>query len=145
MITSSNRSRQAGLTLIEILIAVLIISIGLLGVAGLQAFSLRNNHDALMRSHASALAADIADRMRANRADALAQRYDTTFGATRAVTGSPPPLADFDVNEWLNTLAAQLPSGLGQVDVDPATNIALISIRWGESDGTSDFQTETEI
>ena len=55
-----------GFTLIEVLIAVLVLSIGLLGLASLQAASLKNNYGAYMRSQASILANDMADRIRSN-------------------------------------------------------------------------------
>jgi type IV pilus assembly protein PilV len=60
--------RQTGFTLIEVLIAVLILGIGLLGLAGLQVNSMRNNHQAYLRSQATLLAQEMIDRMRTNRA-----------------------------------------------------------------------------
>ena len=73
---------QRGTTLIETLVALLVLSIGLLGVAALQITSLQNNRGAHMRSQASVLAYAIADRMRANRNVALAGGYNVVFGAT---------------------------------------------------------------
>ena len=61
-------NKNAGFTLIEVLIAMLVLAVGLLGLAGLQATSLRNNQSAYNRSQATQLAYDIADRMRANSA-----------------------------------------------------------------------------
>lgn len=61
---------ESGFTLIEVLIAFLILSIGLLGQAKLQGLSIMNSHDAYNRTQATQLAYDIADRMRANRAAA---------------------------------------------------------------------------
>ena len=79
------RTRAAnGFTLIEILVTLVIISVGLLGIAGLHSMSLRNNFDALIRSHASALADEIADRMRSNRTRALAGDYNVALGVTRS-------------------------------------------------------------
>ena len=148
--------KQSGLTLIEILISVLIISIGLLGVAGLHAYSLRNNYDALMRSHASALASDIADRMRANRTVALSDTRDYNIlysDGKPAITGTPPTVSLVDLNQWLTAIEAALPNGDGQVNVDPVTRLATIQIRWGERDDDPraslddmvEFVTETEI
>ena len=59
-------NKNTGFTLIEVLIAMIILAVGLLGLAGLQATSLRNNQSAYNRSVATQLAYDIADRMRAN-------------------------------------------------------------------------------
>ena len=61
------RHRNQGFTLVEALIALLVLSIGLLGVAALQLIALQNNNNAMFRSQATYLAYDIADRMRANR------------------------------------------------------------------------------
>ncbi len=62
----NRRSRQSGFSLLEVLIAIVITSIGLLGLAAMQATGLRNNHSAYHRSQATVLAYDIADRMRSN-------------------------------------------------------------------------------
>ena len=61
---------HSGFTLIEVLISMLILAVGLLGLAGLQATGLRNNLSAYNRSQATQLAYDMADRMRANVDDA---------------------------------------------------------------------------
>ena len=63
--------RISGFTLLEVLVALVILSIGLLGLAGLQAASLRYNHSSYLRSQATLIAYDIVDRMRANRQEAL--------------------------------------------------------------------------
>jgi type IV pilus assembly protein PilV len=62
----SQVTRQSGFSLIEILIAIVIASIGLLGLASMQATGLKNNQSAYQRSQATVLAYDYADRMRAN-------------------------------------------------------------------------------
>ncbi|HET9843588.1 MAG TPA: type IV pilus modification protein PilV [Gammaproteobacteria bacterium] len=59
-------SSVKGFTLLEVLIAVVVFSVGLLGVAGLQILSLKLSHDSLLRTTATLLAKDMADRMRAN-------------------------------------------------------------------------------
>ena len=64
---------QRGATLIEVLVAMLVLSIGLLGLAGMQMTALKSNQSAYYRSQATVLAYDIIDRMRANRADARAR------------------------------------------------------------------------
>lgn len=67
---------MAGLTLVEVLVALLVLSIGLLGLAGLQMTVLRSNHSAYQRSQATLLAQDITERLQANRAAALDGAYD---------------------------------------------------------------------
>lgn len=154
-----SRKYSAGLTLVEILVALLVISIGLLGVAGLHAYSLRNNHDALVRTHASALAADILDRMRANRTAVYVTDSDYVVGMGETPGGSSEEeeseaeaeaeaeaeteesedaddedvsVATNDLIEWKNALAAQLPGGDGSVAIDLATRMVTVTIQWGE-------------
>lgn len=140
------RRHQHGLTLVEILVAVLIISVGLLGVAGLHSFSLRNNFDALLRSHASALAGDIADRMRANRQVVLTTpaTYQIALNQSPPTLAADSPTAVRDLNEWRDAVAAALPQGVGSIVV--AGRLATITIQWGERDDAGmQFVTVTEI
>ncbi|MFZ3288159.1 MAG: type IV pilus modification protein PilV, partial [Telluria sp.] len=62
--------RQQGFSLIEVLITMLIVSIGLLGIAGIIVTNLKHNQSSYARTQASLLVSDIVDRMRANRAAA---------------------------------------------------------------------------
>ena len=128
-------NHQRGFTLLEVLIAVVVLSIGLLGVAGLQAFGLRNNQDAYMRSQATILAMDIAERMRANMAGVQAGAYDQgtaneNNGCNDAATGcSATELAQHDLYQWRSALFAALPTpdpteadlgeGIVCIDSDP--------------------------
>lgn len=151
--TISQKYRCGGFTLIEVLISLVVVSAGLLGVVALQVRTLQSNYDALLRSHASVLAADIADRMRVNR---IAVRspggqsdYQVGFGA--AVADPDLSQARMDVLEWKQALAAQLPKGDGAIDIAEDTGWVTIQVRWGERsddpDGTQDitFVTETAI
>ena len=75
------RSRpQSGFTLLEVLIALLVMSIGLLGIGKMMMLSARANDSAYMRSQATALGYTILDAMRANRQAAIVQGYDTALG-----------------------------------------------------------------
>jgi type IV pilus assembly protein PilV len=138
------RSMQDGMTLIEALVALLVLSIGLLGVAGLQWQALRSNHGAHLRSQATILAHDIADRMRANRTDALDGAYVVDIGE---VPGGAT-LADLDVVAWKQALAEILPAGDGRVEmveVTPDQDVARITIQWTDRLGDDRFFTETEL
>lgn len=115
-----------GYTLIEVLVALLIISLGLLGMAGLQVTSLKQNQSAYMRSQATILAYDIIDRMRANVSavdngnyfvsnGALTAGCETTSGCTDA------QMAAHDIARWQTRLAEELPSGSGLVCRDTDT------------------------
>jgi type IV pilus assembly protein PilV len=144
--------RCDGLTLVEVLIALLVLSIGLLGLAGLHTLSLQYNTSAYYRSQATALAYDLADRMRANRAGALADQYNGDFQ-------DPPPVCDpavsgggtaaLDVAAWRNALACRLPQGTGAiVRVDPNGVEFTFIVRWNDTRGTddpTDFQFTTAL
>ena len=136
----SNKGHQRGTTLIETLVALLVLSIGLLGVAALQVNALQNNQMAHVRSQASVLAYDLADRMRANRAVALAGGYNVAFGSTPTGTN----LNQLDVQNWKTALANTLPTGDGQLTL--VGNVAVIQVRWAtRTGGTELFETRTQI
>lgn len=128
-----NRSRrQRGATLIEVLVAMFILAIGLLGLAGLQAMSVQSNQGAYYRSQATILANDIADRMRANRTAALAGNYEQSSppSTTSTPIGTPTP-AQRDLAEWNTRLATSLPEGKGTIVT--SSNIVTISISWEDA------------
>lgn len=149
----SKKHRHRGLTLIEILISLIVVSMGLLGVAALQLRTLRSNYDALLRSHASALAADIADRMRINaravRPSSGESEYQLAFGSMPN-GGTGASQAVLDVVAWKQLLAARLPGGDGEINVIEGTGWVTIRVRWGERSDIGDdtrivFVTETVI
>ena len=129
-----------GTTLIETLVALLVLSIGLLGVAGLQMTSLQNNRGAHLRSQAQVLAYDVADRMRANRTVALSGGYVIAFGASAAGA----TVEARDLQDWKQSLAITLPGGDGQIDIADL-NLVRITVRWTDSIGTQQFTTRTRI
>lgn len=122
-----------GLTLIEILVAVLVVSVGLLGLAGLQAGALQQNHAAYTRTQVSNLAADIVDRMRANRESAEAGDYNLALDDA-APTGST--VAANDLLAWRNLIGDVLPRGTGSVavgaDDDVTVRICWLDVRESE-------------
>jgi len=124
--------RQRGATLIEVLVAMFILAIGLLGLAGLQAMSVQSNQGAYYRSQATILANDIADRMRANRTAALANNYAQSSppSATSTPIAASTP-AQRDLAEWNNRLATSLPQGTGTIVT--SSNIVTISISWNDA------------
>jgi len=87
-------NKQRGFTLLEVLIALLVLSIGLLGLAALQTTGLRSNEMASMRTTATQLAYDISDRMRANPGRAAA-------APTTPPDPDPPPPFGVADNEYL--------------------------------------------
>lgn len=123
----ASRRHQTGYSLIEVLVSALILSIGLVGVAGVQALALVNNQSAYVRSQATTLAYDLADRMRTNVIGANAGFYDPGAAAlsvscATAVGCTPQQLAQHDIAEWNAALAANLPMGTGFVCRDSTPN-----------------------
>jgi len=124
---------QRGVTLLEVLISIVVLSVGLLGYAGLQTVSMKNNTSAFQRSQATMLTYDIVDRMRANKPNLA------SYGVAMGSIGSYA-----DVISWKNEVAAALPDGDASVAVDLAGN-ATITIRWDDNrDGTDPVQFITE-
>jgi type IV pilus assembly protein PilV len=103
----SNIFHSRGITMIEVLVALIILSIGLLGLASLQANSLKYNQSAYMRTQATQYAYDIADRMRANRDVALGGGYDIALADVAPTSTS---VVDQDLAAWLGDVAT-LPNG----------------------------------
>lgn len=118
-------SKASGFTLIEILIAMVVLGIGLLGLAGLQATGLRNSHSAYHRSQATQLAYDMADRMRVNSVGFAAGAYNNgaaTADNCQANACTPAQMAGYDIAQWVAELAAQLPGGTGVACIDRTSN-----------------------
>lgn len=131
--------RQKGFTLLEVLVAILVLSIGLLGLAGLMASSLRNNHSAYYRSQATWLAYDVIDRMRTNRPNA--PDYIVGLGGASAAGG----LAGADVTDWKGMVANSLPEGDGSVAVVVAGEARTVTvvIQWNDARGTGGDAAQT--
>ncbi len=117
-----------GFSLLEVLISVLILSIGLLGLAALHASSLKANHGAFHKSQATFLAYDMVDRLRSNRPQAINGSYNQLMTAGDK-TGST--LAVNDVNDWLATINALLPSGDGSINCTAAgPGVCTVTVQW---------------
>lgn len=101
-----------GASLIEVLVAILVLSLGLLGLAGMQAQGLKAMSSAQSRALASLQVQDIVDRMRANRARADEGAYDLAAGD--AAPGGDTVAAQ-DLRQWKAALASLLPEGDGSI------------------------------
>ena len=114
-------ARQLGFTLIEVLITIVLLAIGLLGLAALQAHSLKNSHGSAYRTIASQQAYDMADRLAANQAGITAGNYDNLTATLPTDPGcftsgcTPANMALTDQRQWLRANAAVLPGGSGTV------------------------------
>jgi type IV pilus assembly protein PilV len=133
--------KTAGFTLIEVLIAMLVLAVGLLGLAALQATSLKNNQSAYNRSQATQLAYDMADRIRANNTATALAVYTTILpsaATTQAdctsvsTTCTAADMATNDLKEWDTTLKT-LPSGEGIVCFDSTPNTSGLPVASGAS------------
>lgn len=127
---------QQGFTLLEVLISLFILSVGLLGLAGLQMNGLRSNQDSYYLSQAMAQAYDMADRMRAN----MAGYNNGNYGAITTALPTDPgcitsgctsaQMAQYDAYQWNTDNANLLPNGKGTVTT--AGNISTITVMWDQ-------------
>ncbi|MBK9326256.1 MAG: type IV pilus modification protein PilV [Hydrogenophilales bacterium] len=122
----ANIRAMNGASLIEVLVTMVIVAIGLLGLAGLQVANFRNAQDAYYRSQATFLANDILDRMRVNRA--AGADYEVAVGS--AVAAGANAIAVADVAAWKNALASQLPDGEGSLAV--AGDLVTVRVEWDD-------------
>ncbi|HET7921613.1 MAG TPA: type IV pilus modification protein PilV [Gammaproteobacteria bacterium] len=141
MNTFSSKSRSTGFTLIEVLISLVILSVGLLGIAGMITVSLKSSGSTYTRTQVTALTYNILDRMRANRANS--SNYDIAIGSPGTNTDclgatadcSPADIAKFDVYEWKQMLANELPAGDGSIATKIVNNMTqvTITIQWSDA------------
>ena len=112
-----------GFSLIEVLVTILILTVGLLGLAGLQSRALTSQMEAYQRSQALILLKDMADRINANRSDAAS--YVTTLGTGAACPAAGLTVASVDLNEWCEAL-------MGAAEVQSGANIGeyLVAVAW---------------
>jgi type IV pilus assembly protein PilV len=136
----------AGFSLLEVLIALVVLTIGLLGTAMLYMRGLQDSRTALLRMQAVTLAADILDRARANHTGNV--NYDTTVTTAPAlVTGcettagcSTAQMAANDLYRWQQAIAVALPGGTGTVTVAGITAASYkytVTITWTEVGSSS--------
>jgi type IV pilus assembly protein PilV len=150
-------SRQRGISLIEVMMAVLIFSIGLIGLASLMVMATRSNHAAYLRTQVVFLANSMAGRMSANPVGVWKGDYNSTaypVSASSSSCGSgaacdPDALATYDQSAWSTQLKTFLPNpvatincgGVGTAGYDPTSQLALrppyggtckMTIQWSE-------------
>lgn len=135
-------SREKGLSLIEVLVTLFVTSVGLLGIAAMQAKSLQFNHAAYLRSQANILAYDMADRMRLNRDSARVGQYNLSLSAGKPTASGT---AATDQNQWLTLIESVLPSGDGSVSC--SSNVCTLTVQWREAGQSADdsFTYKTQI
>ena len=146
--TGATAFHQRGATLIEVLVAILVLSIGLVGLAKLQITAMQGNYSAYLRSQATLLAYDMADRMRTNRNATLEGDYlisQATGSSCNFGLETSGSLAAKDKAEWLNSLACQLSrDAKGQIVTTGNNNTFLITVEWDDTHGRIDSDTSAQ-
>ncbi|MFA5684613.1 MAG: type IV pilus modification protein PilV [Lysobacteraceae bacterium] len=142
----SPRAPQRGFSMIEVMVAVLVLSIGLLGMAALQAATLRNNQSANYRTQASNLAYELIDTARSyqtrdtRNVRSLVQPLGS-WSATCAANSTPVSCTGnaltCDRQRWANRVCRGLPNGRGRATFDASDNELIVELCW------SDDRTET--
>ena len=150
---SAHSDKSRGFTLVEVLVSLVILSVGMLGMAKLVLVSAHSNDSAYMRSQATALAYEILDKMRANPTGALAGNYATALGAMPGAptscigTGTvctPLQIALWDVYSWkqhlttgtdtAGTRTGALPSGTASIVTSATSPVtATVVVQWDDA------------
>ena len=162
--TTLHNVQNRGFTLIEVMVAVVVLAIGLLGMATLMMQSLQSSESAYSRSQASLLAYDIIDRMRANKVASVdpnisftvthaSQSTDYNYsyssancpaGGNAAATGSPKATAD--LSEWCVQVRSSLPNVQTASVERQSGSVYRVTIEWQEANAeNSDLIVEAEL
>jgi type IV pilus assembly protein PilV len=135
VILGSSR-RQQGASLIEVLVSILVVSLGVVAMGGLLASATRLGKASEIRAVASLMAADISDRMKANAAAARLTQYDhvaafvnppdepSAVACDVADNCTAQEIARQDLAQWRLALVHALPAGTGYVQYDAAAGDA---------------------
>lgn len=129
--------QQQGFTLVEVLVTMVLLSVGLLGLAAMQLYALKDSQGAQLRNLSTTLAYEIGERIRNNRPAALDNLYTIDVGE-RPV--APPDcevalcnatqMAAYDLEQWKEALATQLPAGEGAVSRNG--DLITVQVFWDE-------------
>jgi type IV pilus assembly protein PilV len=154
-LTKSPVTRPDGFTLVEVLVALLVLSVGLLGLAALQTTGLRFTHQSEQRTQAIIQAYDILDRIRANPVargtgayDVVSLGYIAGSYASCLAPGTPctpAQMATYDISEWNKANARLLSQGLGSISAVAATGIRTVTIEWMEQDVKTTVVVEARL
>jgi type IV pilus assembly protein PilV len=143
---------QRGISIVEALVALVVIAVGMLGIAGLYLSSLQASRSAKLRSQAVELAGSIADRIRSNR-DAGAAYSSAAYGGNPAAQDcdtnkrcTPQELAQDDLAQWIQNIRDTLPGAnnvtgtVAVIDrVRPQSDNYVITITWREANSDIDY------
>ena len=145
---NAQRGLQHGFTIVEALVALVVLAVGMLGIASLYVTTLRASGSAASRMQAINLASDLGDRIRANRTAEAAYAGDPADSADtctgNGVTCDAAAMAAHDLFAWQAAIQAALPGApVGLVTVDTGTNPTSyqIQVSWTESGGLAQTYT----
>ena len=139
---SRARANSRGFTLVETMVALVVLAVGMLGIAGLYVTTLKSGGGAIYRMQAVNLAGDLADRIRANRGANVAYQgaaADNNCYGAASVDCAPALMAANDLFVWQQQVTAILPGGASNVGVAGASApyTYTITINWTESGGVA--------
>lgn len=135
----NNKGKEKGIALIEVLVAVLVLAVGLLGMAAMQVQSSQMTNGAEQRTQAVLLTADMMDRIRANRGNATDYNGISVDPATTTCSTSYTPsgtatVSANDASAWANLVVCLLPEGTGTVAVNGVTGAVTVTVDWAKTD-----------
>ncbi len=123
---SGSKVAQRGMSLLEVLIAVLILGIGVLGIAAMQAYALRNSQSSMQQSQAVIASSSILDSVRANPTGT----YNLTMACTPPSAGAT--VASNDLHDWITGLQTSIgPSACGSIACNG--NVCTVNVQWTDS------------
>lgn len=147
------RRRASGFSLIEVLIALLVLSFGLLGMVGLQAMALQNNREARLQSVAVDLARELAEMMRGNKSVAMLDTANPYVGDFSSSPLAPPTtdiclsvgsscasatqVANAEMTDWLARVDTNLPGARVKICSDTAPYTGAGLPQWDCTAGTT--------
>jgi type IV pilus assembly protein PilV len=133
-IVGARLRHQKGVSLLEVLIAVLVLSVGLLGIAGLQTANLRNTQSAHQRTVAVLLAASMAERIRANPTAALTGVFVLAKSCKALAAGGN--IQSVEHANWMaeiQTSLGNVETSCGEVSYDNANRTYTVNVYWDDS------------
>ncbi len=150
---NNHSSKQKGFSLLEVVVSVFIISVGVIGIAGLQLTTSVYAESSLHRSQAASLAREIVERMRQNLDEAKAGGYDfsTLPSKTRSCKGnskncSAAQLRDYDEKVWAARVTSLLPGGDAAISTgaDNSTDPVqiVVTLQWDENRGQQNLVSQ---
>lgn len=133
--------KQPGFSLVEVLIALVIMSVGMLGIAGLYVQSMQAGRTSMLRHHAVTLAGDVADRIRANPRAGIAYEGAGLDGScvSGVVSCDDVEMAGHDILLWQQQAEDTLPDGDVEITFDDSGNPPdyIIDVTWSEPGSTT--------